>query len=91
MVTLRVDIPRHRVTRHVVAHFLHDSVRNVVQEHLPNLPKAVLPVGRGALNVLFNCRESHRDIIVKKAEWWAVRDSNPRPSGCKPDALNQLS
>ena len=23
--------------------------------------------------------------------WWAVRDSNPRPSGCKPDALNQLS
>jgi hypothetical protein len=19
--------------------------------------------------------------------WWAVRDSNPRPSGCKPDAL----
>ena len=22
---------------------------------------------------------------------WAMRDSNPRPSGCKPDALNQLS
>ncbi len=22
---------------------------------------------------------------------WALRDSNPRPSGCKPDALNQLS
>ena len=19
--------------------------------------------------------------------WWAMRDSNPRPSGCKPDAL----
>ena len=24
-------------------------------------------------------------------ELWALRDSNPRPSGCKPDALNQLS
>ncbi len=22
---------------------------------------------------------------------WAVRDSNPRPPGCKPGALNQLS
>ena len=22
---------------------------------------------------------------------WALRDSNPRPSGCKPDALNRLS
>ena len=22
---------------------------------------------------------------------WVLRDSNPRPSGCKPDALNQLS
>lgn len=22
---------------------------------------------------------------------WVRRDSNPRPSGCKPDALNQLS
>ena len=22
--------------------------------------------------------------------WWAVRDSNPRPSACKADALNQL-
>lgn len=26
------------------------------------------------------------DVIL-----WAMRDSNPRPSGCKPDALNQLS
>ena len=23
--------------------------------------------------------------------WWALRDSNPRPSACKADALNQLS
>lgn len=23
--------------------------------------------------------------------WWAVRDSNPQPSGCKPDALTKLS
>jgi len=22
---------------------------------------------------------------------WAMRDSNPRPLGCKPSALNQLS
>ena len=23
--------------------------------------------------------------------WWALRDSNPRPSACKADDLNQLS
>jgi hypothetical protein len=23
--------------------------------------------------------------------WWEQRDSNPRPSACKADALNQLS
>ncbi len=23
--------------------------------------------------------------------WWAQRESNPRPTGCKPVALNQLS
>ena len=23
--------------------------------------------------------------------WWSLRDSNPRPSACKADALNQLS
>ena len=26
-------------------------------------------------------------LVVK----WALRDSNPRPSACKADALNQLS
>ena len=29
-----------------------------------------------------------RDFLLNK---WVLRDSNPRPSGCKPDALNQLS
>ena len=24
---------------------------------------------------------------VKSLDWWAVRDLNTRPSGCKPDAL----
>ena len=24
-------------------------------------------------------------------DMWALRDSNPRPLGCKPSALNQLS
>ena len=23
--------------------------------------------------------------------WWELRESNPRPSACKADALNQLS
>jgi alpha-L-arabinofuranosidase len=34
-----------------------------------------------------------RTILAPGAPWrqWAVRDSNPRPSGCKPDALNRLS
>ena len=31
-------------------------------------------------------RDFHRDLMK-----WALRDSNPRPSACKADALNQLS
>ncbi len=29
--------------------------------------------------------------IISKAFWWEQRESNPRPSACKADALNQLS
>ena len=28
--------------------------------------------------------------VVRNRSLWAVRDSNPRPSACKADALNQL-
>ena len=31
-------------------------------------------------------REDHEETPL-----WALRDSNPRPSACKADALNQLS
>ena len=29
--------------------------------------------------------------ILKPLFWWEQRESNPRPSACKADALNQLS
>ena len=42
--------------------------------------------------------ESNREGIKKRSDssesllgMWALRDSNPRPSACKADALNQLS
>ena len=49
-----------------------------------------------------NFRESKKRKKVRHAsnqlandtpscEMWALRDSNPRPSACKADALNQLS
>ena len=28
---------------------------------------------------------------MKQLFWWEQRESNPRPSACKADALNQLS
>ncbi len=28
---------------------------------------------------------------ISKRDLWSLRDSNPRPSACKADALNQLS
>ena len=37
------------------------------------------------------------DIDIRKSPlkfekaWWEQRESNPRPSACKADALNQLS
>ena len=30
-------------------------------------------------------------LINQGLRLWALRDSNPRPSACKADALNQLS
>ena len=32
-----------------------------------------------------------QEIVILEDRWWAQRDSNPRPTGCKPDALDQLS
>lgn len=29
--------------------------------------------------------------LSRLIKWWTMQDSNLRPSGCKPDALNQLS
>ena len=31
------------------------------------------------------------DIFLLRLFLWELRDSNPRPSACKADALNQLS
>ena len=37
-------------------------------------------------------RHKKRDaLFMRLFRWWALRDSNPRPSACKADALNQLS
>ncbi len=36
-------------------------------------------------------RKTKKISLVKERFLWVLRDSNPRPSGCKPDALNQLS
>ena len=30
-------------------------------------------------------------ICLSIGHWWEQRESNPRPSACKADALNQLS
>ena len=37
------------------------------------------------------CRACLLDKAYWLYLWWALRDSNPRPSACKADALNQLS
>ncbi len=36
-------------------------------------------------------QKKKRNLFRNFSSEWALRDSNPRPSGCKPDALNQLS
>ena len=44
--------------------------------------------------IFFNFRlikAKKKRSFIKDLFSWALRDSNPRPSGCKPDALNQLS
>ena len=33
----------------------------------------------------------HNLLIMRLLNLWELRDSNPRPSACKADALNQLS
>ena len=36
-------------------------------------------------------KEDVKDIFLLNSFLWELRDSNPRPSACKADALNQLS
>ena len=36
-------------------------------------------------------QKKHRDNPMFLSWWWALTDSNRRPSACKADALNQLS
>ncbi len=43
----------------------------------------------GFLKVIAIKKGQRRKLLCPK--WWAMRDSNPRPSRCKRDALNQLS
>ena len=47
-------------------------------------------------NELFMCFsfwKTKKEVLLcsKTSFLWALRDSNPRPSACKADALNQLS
>ena len=51
-----------------------------------------------ALRTPRHSSESNREGTKKRSDssesllgMWALRDSNPRPSACKADALNQLS
>ena len=32
-----------------------------------------------------------KKVTISRDLWWEQRESNPRPSACKADALNQLS
>ena len=36
-------------------------------------------------------KEAIQSLIEPLLLWWALTDSNRRPSACKADALNQLS
>ena len=40
---------------------------------------------KGQINL--NQDTKYKSINLKSIKWWAVRGSNSRPSGCKPDAL----
>ena len=40
---------------------------------------------------LRNIRQKEKPRSLTARLWWEQRESNPRPSACKADALNQLS
>ncbi len=43
------------------------------------------------LPLFWNNYTKKKRLPVGNLSLWALRDSNPRPSACKADALNQLS
>ncbi len=61
-------------------------VTNVTREHVTN-PLPFVRIFRKRKTIGEN--KKRKTVLVFLL--WALRDSNPRPSGCKPDALNQLS
>ncbi len=48
-------------------------------------------VERSKKSIKPSVRFNQKKLLNFLRSLWALRDSNPRPSGCKPDALNQLS
>ncbi len=47
---------------------------------------SAIPIPQPQKNITLSKKEDDIKITV-----WELRDSNPRPSACKADALNQLS
>ena len=47
----------------------------------------IQPIREGPINEKYLSSELERHFDF----WWEQRESNPRPSACKADALNQLS
>ena len=49
----------------------------------------------GIITTKVSCRRDVRNekspAVKLRGFWWEQRESNPRPSACKADALNQLS
>ena len=65
-------------------------------EPAPGMTKQDLPGRTVTAGVLYNKKNPEvtglQDFaLIYPCGWWEQRESNPRPSACKADALNQLS
>ena len=65
-------------------------LRPCVSSKLQSSDARLMPLGSRGSGVRGRVYEKKRSSFLNRF-WWEQRESNPRPSACKADALNQLS
>ena len=90
----QLDNNRHAkllISHDTTKHFSEKSTLShpILLEKERNYARNLIPISKSSQITIGN--KKNRQALEVLVYWWALTDSNRRPSACKADALNQLS